>query len=203
MTHGFNTPASGGSEVCPVCSEIYPAANPSCPKCGYAPGTVAGSESDQPVQPAVQITYPGSAGRNWGALAAVLFTLLVGGIALFVGLDVRDRVTSAFDEVFESDDFGDVFDSNSSDGSDELSSASCTKELTQYLRRLFFALAGVDTNATSEAFLDASGEFGGGSREYQALVDIYSSFELNSLAVQGQPRKALKKAVPRVRKACR
>ncbi len=203
MTYGFNTPATGGSEVCPVCSEIYPAANPNCPKCGYAPGTVADSESDQPAQPAVQISYPGASARNWGALAAVLFTLLGGGIALFVGLDVRDRVTSAFDEVFESDDFGGVFDSNGSDNSDELSSAACTKKVTQYLRRLFFALAGVDTNATSEAFLDAAAEFGGGSREYQALVDIYSTFELNSLAVQGQPRKALKKAVPRVRKACR
>jgi hypothetical protein len=203
MTYGFNTPATGGSEVCPVCSEIYPAANPNCPKCGYAPGTVAESESDQPGQPAVQISYPGAPARNWGALAAVLFTLLGGGIALFVGLDVRDRVTSTFDEVFESDDFGGVFDSNGSDNSDELSSAACTKKVTQYLRRLFLALAGVDTNATSEAFLDAAAEFGGGSRKYQALVDIYSTFELNSLAVQGQPRKALKKAAPRVRKACR
>jgi hypothetical protein len=203
MTYGFNTPATGGSEVCPVCSEIYPAANPNCPKCGYAPGTVADSESDQAAQPAVQISYPGATGRNWGALAAVLFTLLGGGIALFVGLDVRDRVSSAFDEVFQSDDFDGVFDSNSSDNPEELSSAACTKKLTQYLRRLFFALAGVDTNATSEGFLDAASELGGGSREYQALVDIYSTFELNSLAVQGQPRKALKKAVPRVRKACR
>jgi hypothetical protein len=203
MTYGFNTPATGGSEVCPVCSEIYPAANPNCPKCGYAPGTVADSESDQAAQPAVQISYPGATGRNWGALAAVLFTLLGGGIALFVGLDVRDRVSSAFDQVFQSDEFDGVFDSNSSDSPDELSSAACTKKLTQYLRRLFFALAGVDTNATSEGFLDAAAELGGGSREYQALVDIYSTFELNSLAVQGQPRKALKKAVPRVRKACR
>jgi hypothetical protein len=203
MTYGFNTPATGGSEVCPVCSEIYPAANPNCPKCGYAPGTVADSESDQPARPPVPVTYPGSAGRNWGALAAVLFTLLGGGIALFVGLDARDRVTSAFDEVFESDDFGDVLDPTGSDNSDELSSAACTKKLTQYLRRLFFALAGVDTNATSEAFLDGAAEFGGGSREYQSLVDIYSTFELNSLAVQGHPRRALKKAVPRIRKACR
>jgi hypothetical protein len=203
MTYGFNTPASGGSEVCPVCREIYPAASPNCPKCGYAPGTVADSKSDQLTQPVAQITYPGSAARNWGALAAVLFTLLGGGIALFVGLDVRDRVTSAFDEVFESDDFGDVFDPNRSDTSDELSPATCTKKLTRYMRMLFFALAGVDTNATSEAFLDASAELGGGSREYRALVDIYSTFELNSLAVQGQPRKALKKAVPRIEKACR
>jgi hypothetical protein len=89
MTYGFNTPATGGSEVCPVCSEIYPAANPNCPKCGYAPGTVADSESDQAAQPAVQISYPGATGRNWGALAAVLFTLLGGGIALFVTASPR------------------------------------------------------------------------------------------------------------------
>jgi hypothetical protein len=199
MTYGFNTPASGGSEVCPVCSEIYPAAHPNCPKCGYVRGTVADADMERPVQ----ITYPGAAGRNWAALAAVLFVLLGGGIALFVGLDVRDRVASAFDDVLDSGGLGDVFESNDAGGSDGLSSSACRKKLTKYLRTLFFALSGVDANGTSETFLDAAADLGGGSREYQALVDIYSTFELNSLAAQGKPRQAFEKAVPRVRKACR
>jgi hypothetical protein len=202
MTYGFNTPPSSGSEVCPVCSEIYPAAQPNCPKCGFVRGTVQSSGAEQPT-PGVQVTYTGSTGRNWIALAAVLITLLGGGLALFVGLDVRNRVSSAFDDVFHSNDAGGIFGSNDSQSTDHISTASCRKKLTSYLRRLFVSLNKADADATSAVFLKAATELGGGSHEYQSLVDIYSSFGLTSLAAQGHPRKALDKAIPRVEKACR
>jgi hypothetical protein len=200
MTYGFDTPPNRGSEVCPVCSEIYPAAQPNCPKCGHVRGTVADPNSEQPTRAPVYIASAGSPGRNWAALAAVLLTLFGGGIALFVALDVRERVSSALDNVFVPDDVGSV---STDDSSDELSPATCRKRLTRYLRRLFFALDGVDTSSTSQAFLDAAAEFGPGSQMYRRLVDIYSTFELNSLAVQGRPRDALKKATSRIQRACR
>jgi hypothetical protein len=180
MSSGF----SGPSLVCRVCGDSYPANSPTCPRCGYTPQASTPRVTGMP-RPRI----PEAARRRFSVIGAVVVLIglllpLAAGVVLF--RSVSDDVT------------GEV-----ADGVDRrrVPVSECRSIMTRYVEQVFASLD--DADEVARVFIDASNEFGAGSRRWRAFVDIAGDPALVTLVARGKPAKALRTARPAIAEACR
>lgn len=143
-----------------------------------------------------------STGRA-GAIIALVVLAMVGGI--FYGVfgfinNVTDSVSDIGDTVRT--EVGTAFQGGNENTVTELTEAQCNRLFKNHLGAMFTALAEGRGEDLSDATIGASTAFGPGSREYFALIDIFSNAEISSAAALGEPKKAMKKSLPLIKKAC-
>jgi hypothetical protein len=183
-----STSYSDESRVCRVCSQAYPANSPTCPRCGYTP---ASSAPDVEADWKQKIPLPPKPNVSRLAVAVLVTGLIlpfVAGVLIFLSFSEE---TSGGPQVAppKAADPG---------GTTEATSRGCKRKMTRYLRDLYKAFG--KSNATAALFIEASNDFGPGSKRYSALIDIYG--DVNLLIAEGKTKQALRRAMPHIRAAC-
>jgi hypothetical protein len=182
---------SGVSRVCRVCGQSYPANSPTCPRCGYTPASSAPDVDGGWKQRIPLPARPNVSGIGVAVLVTGLVLPLVAGALLFLSLSNGMSDEARPVERPERADPGQGAHSRT---------GRCERIMTRYLRELSGAFG--KAKATAALFIEASNEFGPGSRRYRALIDIYGAVRVNTLMAKGKSEKAVEKARPQIRAAC-
>ena len=185
---GVSTSYSDESRVCRVCGQAYPANSPTCPRCGYTP---ASSAPDVEADWKQKIPLPPRPNVSRLAVAVLVTGLIlpfVAGVLIFLSFSEE---TSGGPQAVRPE----VADPGGTSGAH---GRGCRRKVTRYLRDLSKAFG--KSNATAALFIEASNEFGPGSKRYSALIDIYG--DVNLLIAEGKKKQALRRARPQIRAAC-